>query len=131
MGILDKIVEATNTLGNKTGENPALLNGVIDIFKNEGVSGIVNKFKNQGMGEIVSSWVGKGPNMPISTDQIKELLGSEKLQELAKKAGVSEENASRFLKEILPGIIDKVTPGGESDLRDDAKGSDAGLDAEK
>jgi len=56
--------------------------------------------------------------MPISTEQIKEALGSEKLQELARKAGVTEENSAKFLQEILPGIIDKLSPGGKIEVPD-------------
>jgi len=131
MGILDKIVDATNALGKRSGDNPAMLDSVVDIFKRDGVGGIVDSFKQKGLGETVKSWVGNGPNMPISTDQIKDVLGSEKLKQIAMKAGVSEENASKFLQDVLPGIIDRITPGGqiESDDQTGPVGPDSGSGA--
>jgi len=113
MGFFDKVVELANELGEKTGQNPDLVKGVADILQNKGISGIIDDFKNKGLTDIVSSWVGTGPNSAISPDQIKQALGNEKIQQLAEKAGVSPENASRFLKEVLPGLIDKLTPGGQ------------------
>ncbi|MBL8018823.1 MAG: DUF937 domain-containing protein [Leptospirales bacterium] len=111
MGLLDKIVSAANEVGGKSG-NPDLISGVVDILKNKGVGGVVSDLKTKGLGELAESWVGKGENKLISPDQIKQFLGSEKVQSLAQKAGVSPENASKFLGDILPGIIDKLTPQG-------------------
>ena len=99
-------------MGAKQG-NPDLVGGVIDVLKNKGVGGILQDFKTKGLGELAESWVGTGENKLISPEQIKQVLGSEKLQQLAQKAGVSEENASKFLGQILPGIIDKLTPQGK------------------
>lgn len=112
MGFLDKIISVANEVGAKNG-NPDLVGGVIDVLKNKGVGGIVNDLKTKGLGELAESWVGTGENKLISPDQIKQVLGSDKLQQLAQKAGVSEENASRFLGQVLPGIIDKLTPQGK------------------
>ncbi len=112
MGFLDKIVSVANEMGAKQG-NPDLVGGVIDVLKNKGVGGILQDFKTKGLGELAESWVGTGENKLISPEQIKQVLGSEKLQQLAQKAGVSEENASKFLGQILPGIIDKLTPQGK------------------
>jgi uncharacterized protein YidB (DUF937 family) len=67
--------------------------------------------------KVLESWqspgLEPGENKLISPEQIKQVLGSEKLHQLAQKAGVSEENASKFLGQILPGIIDKLTPQGK------------------
>lgn len=112
MGFLDRVMEAVNAVGSKQGENPALLEGVVDLLKNKGVGGIVQDFKERGLSDLVSTWVGTGENKLVSPDQIKEALGSEKLQELARRAGVSPENASRFFSEVLPGLVDKLTPAG-------------------
>ena len=112
MGFLDQVMEAVNALGGKAGGNPALMDGVVDLLKNKGVGGVVKDFKERGLADLVSTWVGTGENKLISPEQIKTALGSEKLQALAERAGVSPENASRFLTEILPGLVDKLTPAG-------------------
>lgn len=117
MSFLDKIISVANEMGAKQG-NPDLVGGVIDVLKNKGVGGIVQDLKTKGLGDLAESWVGNGENKLISPEQIKKVLGSEKLQQLAQKAGVSEENASKFLGQVLPGLIDKLTPGGKIPAED-------------
>ncbi len=126
MGFLDRVMEAVNTVGSKAGGNPALLEGVVDLLKNKGVGGVVQDFKEKGLSDLVSTWVGSGENKLVSPDQIKQALGSEKLQALAQRAGVSPENASKFLTEILPGLVDKLTPGGKVPADDPGAGDVAG-----
>lgn len=59
-------------------------------------------FKNNGLGDIVSSWVSTGRNLPVSADQILQVLGPERIQQIAQKAGVSTENLSQQLAVYLP-----------------------------
>ena len=113
MGFFDKLIETANSLASKTPGGKGILEGVVDVLKEQGVGGIVQDFKQKGLGEVIGSWVGKGKNMPIDVEQIKNALGSEKLKAIAMKAGISEENASRFLGEVLPGLIDQLTPEGK------------------
>jgi uncharacterized protein YidB (DUF937 family) len=61
----------------------------------------------------VTSWVGTGQNLPISADQIQHVLGSEQVKELAAKAGISSDAASSHLAQLLPMLIDKITPNGQ------------------
>jgi uncharacterized protein YidB (DUF937 family) len=51
--------------------------------------------------------------MPISPEQIKEALGSEQIQKIAKSLGLSTDQASSSLADFMPGAIDKLTPDGE------------------
>ena len=114
MGLLDKIKELA---GSMSGDNDqeSIFNGIADLFKTDGLDGIVENFTKGGLGEKISSWIGSGSNLPISADQIKDALGSEKLEALAQKAGVPIEKVSQYLKDMLPDIVDKITPGGKID----------------
>ena len=62
---------------------------------------------------MVSSWVGTGQNIPISPDQIQHVLGSDQVKQLAAKAGMSPEAAGNVLSQLLPTLVDKLTPNGE------------------
>lgn len=113
MSLFDKIISAANSLGQQNGEGgPALTDGLVNLLKKDGLSGMLEQFKTKGLGEIAASLVGKGPNAVISTDQIRAALGSERLKELALRAGVSEENAAQFLQQTLPNLIDRLSPDG-------------------
>lgn len=78
-----------------------------------GIAGLASAFQQNGLGEIVSSWIGTGQNLPVSAEQIQQVLGSEQIQALAQKLGISPETAAPRIAELLPGIVDKLTPGGE------------------
>ncbi|RNC73257.1 MAG: DUF937 domain-containing protein [Desulfuromonadales bacterium] len=116
MGLFDEIAgKAKEMLGGAGGETSGLLKGVMEMLGSGqagGLQGLVQSFQQKGLGDIISSWVGTGQNLPISPDQMKEGLGSDLIQNLAAKAGVSPEEASAKLAEHLPGFIDKLTPDG-------------------
>jgi len=61
----------------------------------------------------MSSWIGTGNNLPISTAQLRNGIGEDSLRSLAENAGMSEESASSQLSDLLPGLIDKLTPDGK------------------
>ena len=79
-----------------------------------GLGGLMEKFNQAGMGEQMSSWVGKGENLPISADQLSSVLGSGAIGDIASKLGVGEGEAGGMLAQMLPGLIDKLTPDGQA-----------------
>jgi uncharacterized protein YidB (DUF937 family) len=81
----------------------------------EDCKGLANKFSQSGQGDTFSSWVGMGENQPISSSQIQNVLGSDQVKALAAKMGVDPAQASHFLAEYLPKIVDKLTPEGKVD----------------
>jgi uncharacterized protein YidB (DUF937 family) len=105
MGLLDGL------LGGVVGaEMATVVNGLIE--KHGGVQGIIAQLEQQGLGGTVRSWVGTGPNQPITAEQIHQALGSETVQQLAAKVGLSPQDLAAKLSAILPQAIDKLTPGG-------------------
>jgi uncharacterized protein YidB (DUF937 family) len=93
-----------------------LVEGVMGLLTNKetgGLEGLMQTFNQQGLGDIISSWVGTGNNAAITPDQVQEVLGSDVIRQLAEKSGVSVEAAKAELSELLPGLIDKVTPEGK------------------
>ena len=117
MGILDDVVgKVKEAVGGGSGEHSALVNEVLGLLsggaQGGGFQGVIQSFKEKGLGDIMSSWIGTGQNLPITGDQLKTGLGSDLIGQLASKAGVSQDVAASKLSEILPGIIDKLTPEG-------------------
>ncbi|MDE3181621.1 MAG: DUF937 domain-containing protein [Acidobacteriota bacterium] len=117
MSLMDDLFQqAGNLTSGMSQEHAGLANGVLDMLKNNqggGLSGLVQQFQSNGLGNIVSSWVGNGQNQPISAEQVQSALGSEKIQELAGKAGISPDQAGAGLAQVLPKLIDTLTPGGQ------------------
>ena len=77
-----------------------------------GLGGLMAKFQQAGLGDVVGSWVGSGQNQPVSGDQLTDVLGADAMAGLADKLGVSQGDAAGQLSNILPGLIDKLTPNG-------------------
>lgn len=116
MGLLDGIVgKAAGILSGDKGEQPGLLGGVLEMITGKesgGMAGLVQSFQEKGFGGIISSWIGTGENLPISADQIQQVIGSDVVQNLAAKFGIPTEELSGKLAEFLPSAIDKMTPNG-------------------
>ena len=105
MGLLDALI------GGAVGAEMAVaVNQLIE--KHGGVSGIVNQLQQQGLGATVNSWIGAGPNQPISADQVHQAFGPEVIRELAAKAGMTPEELAQKLSQVLPQVVDKLTPNG-------------------
>ena len=119
MGLLDDLLK-TGLPGTAGGaqQGPAmgLASGILEMLTSRqtgGLNGLVQSFTKNGLGDIVSSWVGTGPNLPVSGSQIQNALGSDAINSLAQKAGVAPDKASSMLSQLLPGIVDKLTPEGQ------------------
>jgi uncharacterized protein YidB (DUF937 family) len=82
------------------------------IQKQGGVQGLVNAFEQKGLGGIAKSWVSTGPNLPISSAQLQEVIGADTVQQIAARLNVSPQDLLSKLSELLPQHVDKLTPNG-------------------
>lgn len=101
--------------GQQSGGSQSLLNEVMSLVQNHpgGIGGLVSAFQQGGLGSIAQSWVGTGQNEPVSADQVQSVLGNDRISEMAAKLGISPADASSHLSQLLPGVIDHLTPGGQ------------------
>ena len=116
MGFLDDVVKAgAGKLLGGSGQG-GLMEQVLGLINNSetgGLAGLVETFKSKGLGDAMSSWIGTGENQPVSGEAIANTIGSDKIQEIASKLGISGSEASAGLAALLPQVIDKLTPDGK------------------
>lgn len=117
MGLLDSIVgQVAGSLGGgAAGQQGGLLEAVTGLINNPqtgGLQGLIQSFEQQGLGHVISSWIGTGQNLPISAEQLQSVLGNEQVQAIAQKLGLSPQDISSHLSQLLPQVVDKVTPDG-------------------
>lgn len=115
MGLLDGLAGSLLGGGGGGGMHPQLLSAVAQMFLGQGgggLQGVLGMFEQKGLGNVVQSWVGTGPNLPISPQQILGVLGQGNVQQLASQSGLSVEDVGQQLAQHLPGLVDKVTPDG-------------------
>jgi uncharacterized protein YidB (DUF937 family) len=73
---------------------------------------LLDKLQKGGLGNAINSWIGSGQNQPVSPGQLGSALGPEIIKMLAQRSGIPEEQLTRDLSQILPVIVDKLTPKG-------------------
>ncbi len=115
MGLLDKVMGGLTGKLADSGVQSNLMESVIGMINNPetgGLQGLVQSFKDKGLEGVVSSWVGKGENLPVSGEQIGQVISSEKIQQIAGKLGISGAEVTTMLAGLLPKVIDKLTPDG-------------------
>lgn len=138
MGLLDSILGSVlggGAQGQSSGQ-AALINAVIQMVANKaggavggagasgaagGLGGLIGALTQGGLGNVASSWVGTGQNLPVSADQLQSALGGGGgglLAQLAQQAGMSHGDAASGLSQILPGLVDKLTPDGQIPQQD-------------
>jgi uncharacterized protein YidB (DUF937 family) len=78
----------------------------------DGLGGLLDRFRQSGQGKAADSWVGTGPNEPVSPGRVGNALGPNILKTLAERSGLSEEELLKLLSQVLPGVVDKLTPNG-------------------
>lgn len=77
-----------------------------------GLGGLLEQFQRAGFGAETQSWVGTGQNQPLPPGALERVFGKGGLSEIAAAAGLSEADASRGLSQLLPEMVDRVTPTG-------------------
>ncbi len=77
-----------------------------------GLGGLLEKFQQSGHGDVAKSWVGTGQNQPIPPGSLGSALGPSIIKALSEKMGLPEQQVTAQLSQLLPGLVDKLTPQG-------------------
>lgn len=126
MGLLDSMLGAAlggnqhnaNAGGDAGGAlggiNPQVLMGLIGLLLSNsgGLSGLLSKLQSAGLGDAAQSWVGTGSNLPVSGQDLGSALGGDLMSQIAAQLGTNSDQAAGTLANVLPGLIDQLTPKG-------------------
>jgi uncharacterized protein YidB (DUF937 family) len=139
MGLLDSVLGAIGGGGQQQANDPKtlLVQAAIGMLTKQGaaqaggatdgLSGLLSTLEGAGLGQLAQSWISNGQNQAISPDQVQQVLGGGHLEQLAQAAGISPTEAAGHLSEILPGLVDKLTPNGQAVTPAGGAGDLAGL----
>jgi uncharacterized protein YidB (DUF937 family) len=109
---LDALVNSLGAGGQMRGND--VLGAVMSMVQqNGGLPGIMNMLRNSGLGQQADSWVGTGANASVSADQMTQVFGESGLGNLATQFGVSQGQAGSMLSQILPELVNQLTPNGQ------------------
>ncbi len=77
-----------------------------------GLKGLAGRFNTTGLAEVFNSWVAVGENGVIKPDQIEAVLGNQAVQQIAQKLGIDTDKVASTLSQLLPQVVDQLTPDG-------------------
>ena len=118
MGLLDQLAGSvlSDVLGNnapqQAGQSQLMQAAMTLIQQNGGVPGLLQKFQQSGLGQHAESWVSNNANLPISADQLHQVLGSGAIASIASQLGMDHAQVSGGLAQLLPQLVNQLTPNG-------------------
>lgn len=117
MGFLDSLENSPALRGvlNQLGAAvlPVVLGEVLGTGSQGGLNAIVAKLEQAGLGDQVKSWIGAGQNLPITADQVRQVLGNETVKQLAARYNIPVDQIAEVLAHQLPLAVDHASPDGK------------------
>ena len=90
------------------------------VQRNGGMSAVIDKFRQKGLNHQAQSWMSTGENQPIDGQAVEQVVGRDDLRQMAQRLGVPEEQVAQAFAEIMPEMVDKLTPDGQVPQEADA-----------
>jgi len=117
MGILDSL-ENSPALRSALGQLgaavlPVVMSEVMGTGSQGGLTAIVAKLQQAGLGDQVKSWIGNGQNLPITAEQLQQVLGSDVAKQLAARFNIPLDQLGPVLAQLLPKAVDSASPNGQ------------------
>ena len=126
MGLLEELMGAViggggRSSGVSNDQAGALIKSVLDSLggggDDAGVDGLDRRFQRGGAGDVFSSWVGAGANQSIGPDILSQILKGSPIEQAPQRAGIGGAAGAAILAQLLPVLIDKLTPNGQVPAR--------------
>jgi uncharacterized protein YidB (DUF937 family) len=117
MGLLEDVLGMAG-MGNsaQSQQHAGALSMIMEYINSPqvgGIAGLQKMFQDKGLGGIVSSWISTGQNLPVSADQLQSVLQGGALQNMASQSGMDMSQLTSVFSQLLPNVVDKLTPNGE------------------
>jgi uncharacterized protein YidB (DUF937 family) len=91
-----------------------LMSSVMGLLGGQGsLQNLISQFSAKGLGDVIGSWVSTGKNLPISPEQLRGVLGDDTVKNIASKLGIDSNALTSQLSNLLPNVVDKLTPDGK------------------
>ena len=103
-------------VGSPAGGMGGLLTSLLPVLggmlAGGGLQRVISGFEANGLSAQAASWVGTGENAPISGADVRKVVGEEELAKIAADLGVSEDEAADAVAQVLPTVVDTISPEG-------------------
>lgn len=92
------------------------------IQKQGGLQGALDKLRGQGLSSQVEDWVstGEGANASVDRQAVQGLFDDQDVEQVAQQAHTDKQDVYGAISQVLPEIIDSLTPQGEKTSKQEA-----------
>jgi uncharacterized protein YidB (DUF937 family) len=108
MSLLDALASIA---GGASPEHHGVADALSQVIQEHpgGMDGILNQLKQNGLGEQVQSWTTPGPNQAVSPEQVQQGLGTQTIENIAERAGISPQVATVIISVVLPLVVSHLS----------------------
>ncbi len=99
------------------------LGGLGSILGGAGLGGLLEQFRQRGLSSQADSWVSTGANQPLAPEDVDGVFGADGISQIAQEAGLSDIETREGLAQLLPDVVDRLTPDGNLPADDDLNNS--------
>jgi uncharacterized protein YidB (DUF937 family) len=89
------------------------------LQRNGGIEGVLGRLRQTGHAPEADSWVGTGQNLPVSPDVLSQIFGRDEVSSAASRMGVDPDQALGGLANVLPEVVNQMTPQGRVETGSD------------
>ena len=100
-------------LGGDKAKSAALIAGTLYMVRKlGGFEKVVEMFQQKGLGKLANTWLSQGNNAALPADEVTRVFGKDAVAVVANKAGVPIEQASSAIGQMLPELLNQLSPHG-------------------
>jgi uncharacterized protein YidB (DUF937 family) len=86
---------------------------LLQFLKGGGLNRMLQGAQTSGLSAQADSWVSTGDNLPIDGQEARVVVGDDAVRQLAQQAGISEDEAAQVLAQVVPRVVNGLTPNGQ------------------
>jgi uncharacterized protein YidB (DUF937 family) len=105
----------------KGGLGGLLAGGAAGTVLGGGLNDLLKQLQEGGQKDTADSWVAKGPNKHISPNDLAGALGADQINTMMQHSGLSKQELLEGLSQVLPGMVDQLTPDGRMPSADELR----------
>jgi len=83
------------------------------VQQNGGIGAVLKRLQQQGYGRQARSWIEPGVNQPLDESAVESIVGQDDIGQMAQRLGVPREQVAQAFAQIMPELVDQLTPDGE------------------
>lgn len=83
------------------------------VQSNGGMGAVLERFRQKGYDRQARSWVATGDNEAIDDQAVEQVVGQQALAQMAQQLGVPQHEAAQAFAEIVPEMVNQLSPQGQ------------------